>query len=489
MYTPVIQPIGMVRDNSTHGSGRRSFLKSVGALGITATAGVAVTSGSAAAVQVEEPTQWTEDMVNAIERTEDTSSPYLDHDPVQIAEEEGYWVWDTWPLRNRDGSMTQIDGWQIIFSLVADKSKPEINVPGDRHNFARVGYFYSRNGKSGGGAGWEFGGEVFDMDRVKSLAPGANQTWAGSAMWDDEKEEINLFYTVANALPEAKQRLALAKGVTVETSPQGVHVSQADSHHILAEAGDSPHYEEIENSTGIITGFRDPWYFQHPETGEDWILFEGNTPTDNDVFDHPLNYNGNIGAARATSDDLTEWELWPPIIDATGVSQQLERPHAIFQDGKWYIFFITHEFTFAPQLWSEGGQNENGDWVKAGEPPGPEGLYGFVADGLYDSNMQPLNKGGLAVANPESAPFQTYSWLAMPHGSGSVVESFVNFRDVDTLDHPGEKLKEAFGGTLAPSLKVDINGTETSVQAELQDGHFPPSVGARSRSNGKGTGR
>ncbi|SEP18696.1 levansucrase [Halogranum amylolyticum] len=464
----------MTEDNSKHEFGRRKFLRTTGAVGLAATAGVGATSGSAAAVEVEEPAQWTEEMVAEIERTEENTAPYLDEEPTQIAEEAGYWVWDTWPLRNRDGSVAIIDGWQIIFSLVADKSRPEIDVPGDRHNYARVGYFYSRAGKSEGPNGWQFGGEVFDEDAFLG-----NQTWAGSAMYDQDEEQIYHFYTAADALPEARQRLALAKGATVETGPQDVTVSESESHHILAEA-DGEMYEQLEDSSGIITAFRDPWYFKHPETGEDWMIFEGNTPTENNNSDSPLNYNGNIGAAKATSEDLTEWELKPPIFEAVGVSQQTERPHFIFQEDKWYLFFITHEFTYAPQLWSEGGRFE-----KKGKPPGPEALHGFAADGLYDSDMEPLNGSSLVVANPEKAPFQTYSWLAMPHGSGSIVESFVNFQDVDTLGLPGDELKEAFGGTLAPSLKVDIDGTDTSITTELKDGQFPASVGARSRGNGR----
>jgi levansucrase len=463
-----------MRERSRKNFKRRNFLRTAGALGIGATVGVPAATGSAAAVEVEEPAQWTEETVEQIELTDENTAPYIDEDPIQIAEEAGYWVWDTWPLRNRDGSIAVIDGWQIIFSLVADKSRPEIDVPGDRHNYARIGYFYSRTGKSGGPKGWQFGGEVFDEGEFLG-----NQTWAGSAMYDESEDQIYHFYTAADALPDARQRLALAKGSTVETGPQSAHVTEPDSHYLLAEA-DGEMYEQLENSSGIITAFRDPWYFTHPDTGEDWLIFEGNTPTESDDPNSPLNYNGNIGAAKATNEALTEWELYPPIFEAVGVSQQTERPHFIFGDDQWYLFFITHEFTYAPQLWSGEG--------KMGEPPGPEALHGFASDGLYDSNMEPLNGSSLVVANPEQAPFQMYSWLAMPHGNDAVVESFVNFRDVQTLDLSGDELKEAFGGTLAPSLRVKIDDTDTRIQTELQDGQFPASVGAGSRGRGNGNG-
>lgn len=65
------------------------------------------------------------------------------------------------------------------------------------------------------------------------------------------------------------------------------------------------------------------------------------------------------------------------------------------------------------------------------------------------------------------------------------IESFENFRGLDDtskgsigLDEvgslPPEEQKELFGGTLAPSLKVQLDGTDTRVVAELNDGHFLP---------------
>lgn len=76
----------------------------------------------------------------------------------------------------------------------------------------------------------------------------------------------------------------------------------------------------------------------------------------------------------------------------------------------------------------------------------------------------------------------------MPQGDNILVESFENFRGLDDTSHgsisldevgnlPPEEQKGLFGGTLVPSLKVQLNGTETKIVAELNDGHFLPSVG------------
>lgn len=446
----------MVDKSSSIELNRRSILKTTGAIG-AAGLGLSIGTGSGAAVETGEASAWTREHANSIELTDDLTAPVIDDNSDVISDD--YWIWDTWPLRYRDGSIAKIDGWQVVFSLTASKDL----VPGDRHNGATIRYFYSRNGHD-----WIEGGTAFDD-------PIGHHQWAGSAMYDREEDQIYHFYTPTSPEPEFRQRLALGKGAILETGPRGVELV-GDQEHILIAEADGELYQTLEQSRdeGIVYAFRDPWYFQHPETGEDMVVFEGNTPTGGENPDDPQSYNGNVGVARATNDELTEWELLPPNLEAIEVNQQLERPHYVFQDGKWYLFVLSHEFTFAPGLW------------------GPDALYGFVSDSLY-GDYEPLNGSGLVIANPEAEPFQGYSWLAMPQGDNVLVESFENFRGLDdtsqgeiSLDEvgnlPPEEQKELFGGTLAPSLKLQLDGTETRVVSELNDGHFLPSSG----SNGKG---
>ncbi|TYL37799.1 glycoside hydrolase 68 family protein [Natronococcus pandeyae] len=441
-------------------------MKTAGTLGLATAAGFPLTTGSAAALEVDEPAQWTESDVDQIELTDDNTAPVVDHEPDQISEDR--LVWDTWPLRNRDGSMAQFNGWQIIFSLTADPGRPEIDTPGDRHNWARISYFYSRDGKS-----WQEGGLVFEDEDWYG-----NQQWAGMAIYDEEEDQIYHFYTASEEIDPERfpriqqeppgQRLALAKGQTVDAGPNGVELVGENDHHIIGEA-DGEMYETVHQSSGIIFAFRDPWYFQHPETGEDLLLFEGNTPTPGyDDPNHPKNFNGNIGAMRATNDDLTEWELLPPVLESVGVNQQLERPHFVFQGGNWYLFTITHEFTYAPGL------------------SGPEALHGWVSDSMY-GDYEPLNESSLVVANPTEAPLQAYSWDTMQHGSNAVAQSFLNWQGVESdaeLDQMSDQeLMDAFGGTLAPSLQINLDGDETRIVTEKADGYVPPSTG---RGGGQG---
>lgn len=438
----------MGEESSSIEMSRRTLMKTTAAAGSVGL-GLPLVSGSAAAVETGEPDRWTREEASAIELTDDTTAPVIDDGSDSISDD--YWIWDTWPLRNRDGSITKIKGWQIVFSLTA----PNDLVPGDRHNEATIRYFYSRDGKS-----WQEGGKAFD-------APLGHHQWAGSAMYDQSEGQIYHFYTAVSPEPEFRQRPALAIGASIETGPKGVELT-GEQNHVIMGTPDGEMYQTLEQSQdqGIVYAFRDPWYFEHPETGEDLVVFEANTPTGSRDPSDPQSFNGNIGAMRATNDELTEWELLPPVLDAVGTNQQLERPHYVFDDGRWYLFTISHEFTFAPGL------------------EGPDALYGFVGDSMY-GDYEPLNGSGLVIANPEEAPFQAYSWLAMPQGDDLLVESFENFRGLDDtsqgeigLDEvghlPAEEQKELFGGTLAPSLRVKLDGTETRVVTELQDGHFLP---------------
>ncbi|MFH8253304.1 glycoside hydrolase family 68 protein, partial [Microbacterium sp. B2969] len=68
------------------------------------------------------------------------------------------WVWDTWPLTDEHGNQYSVNGQEIIFSLVADRSLGF----DDRHVFAKIGYFYRPAGIPADqrpvNGGWTYGG-------------------------------------------------------------------------------------------------------------------------------------------------------------------------------------------------------------------------------------------------------------------------------------------------------------------------------------------
>lgn len=103
--------------------------------------------GSSVSAETSQTSNWTIEDASQIERTKDTTAPYIEPDFEKMAPE--LHVWDTWPLRNKDGSVAKVNGYYVIFSLTA----PSDLLPGKRHDVATIRYFYSKDGKS-----WKLGG-------------------------------------------------------------------------------------------------------------------------------------------------------------------------------------------------------------------------------------------------------------------------------------------------------------------------------------------
>jgi levansucrase len=248
------------------------------------------------------------------------------------------------------------------------------------------------------------------------------------------------------------------------------------NHRIIAEP-EGTWYQTMEQSAsgGIIYAFRDPFVFQDPEDGKVYALFEGNTggvagdyvcqprdlgvlpPGHKEVPPDAKNFTGNIGLMEATNAAMTQWRLLPPLLSANCVNQQTERPHFVFRDGNYYLFTISHTFTYAPGL------------------TGPDGVYGFVGPSLRPDNKpnnrsdyKPMNGSALVLGNPAEAPLQQYSHNVMPN---LMVQSFI-----DTVPTAAGGVR--YGGTLARTIQLQIDGANSYVDRELAYG-FVPALAAR----------
>jgi levansucrase len=393
---------------------------------------------------------WTRAQALEIEPDATNTKPLIPEDfPIMTDE---VWIWDTWPLTDLDMKPIQHKGWNVIFSLTA----PRDIAFGDRHWVAKIGYFFSRDGQN-----WTYGGDLHPAGSALGC-----REWAGSTLLL-RGNQLHNFYTASGdetgSCPDtdALQRLAHTVG-KIKATEEGVSFEGFKKHEIIAEA-EGELYQTLEQSEvgPIIYAFRDPFVFRDPADGEVYALFEGNNPgvagthtcdpeeigdvpPGHEVPAEPRFYTGNIGLMKAKNGRLSKWELLPPVLSAECTNQQTERPHLVVHDGKYYLWTISHEFTFAPGV------------------TGPDGLYGFVGDGVR-SDYQALNGSALVLGNPEEAPLQNYSDYVMPN---LLVESFI-----DTVPTADGGVR--FGGTLAPTLELDLNDESSTFVREHGYGYIP----------------
>jgi len=396
-----------------------------------------------------ERSRWTVAQAARIERTPETVAPNIAVPGDGPAPDVH--IWDSWLLRDRQGLVAAVDGWLVLFSLTA----PADLLPGKRHDVAEIRYFYSRDGRT-----WRDGGPVFEGGAL------GQRQWAGSALYD--RGDVYLYYTAAGDGDAGElaysQRIAAGHGGSLTTTDGGVTLAGPWTHDMLLEP-DGTLYETQAQSRGMTYTFRDPWFFEDPATGRTHLLFEANVPLPegSDACDGDparQEFNGCIGVAVSPTGDPLEWELRAPILDAVCVNQELERPHVVLWDGRYYLFVSSHMHTFAPGI---GGY---------------DALYGFVADS-FRGEYRPLNGSGLVVTNPATTQYQAYSWMAFAHADEVLVQSFCNYYDFtgvtldDIADLPESEQRGRFGGTLAPTLRIGVDGDRTHIRGTLAPWHIP----------------
>nr|QEP49740.1 levansucrase [Gluconacetobacter diazotrophicus]QEP49741.1 levansucrase [Gluconacetobacter diazotrophicus] len=400
------------------------------------------------------------------------------------------WVWDTWTLIDKHADQFSYNGWEVIFCLTAD---PNAGYGfDDRHVHARIGFFYRRAGIPASrrpvNGGWTYGGHLFPDGASAQVYAGQTYTnqaeWSGSSrLMQIHGNTVSVFYTdVAFNRDANANNITPPQAIITQTLGQ-IH---ADFNHVWF-TGFTAHTPLLQpdgvlyqnGAQNEFFNFRDPFTFEDPKhPGVNYMVFEGNTagqrgvancteadlgfrPNDpnaetlQEVLDSGAYYQkANIGLAIATDSTLSKWKFLSPLISANCVNDQTERPQVYLHNGKYYIFTISHRTTFAAGV------------------DGPDGVYGFVGDGIR-SDFQPMNYGsGLTMGNPtdlntaagtdfDPSPdqnpraFQSYSHYVMP---GGLVESFI-----DTVENRR-------GGTLAPTVRVRIAQNASAVDLRYGNG-------------------
>ncbi|MGW6502544.1 glycoside hydrolase family 68 protein [Nonomuraea angiospora] len=373
------------------------------------------------------PARWTRRHLELLADDAATTAPVIDPAamPRILTDHD---LWDLWPVQEEDGSTCVISGQELWMALSAPiLGRPEERHPEERHDQARI-RLLAKDGDR-----WTDLGHAF----ADGASPGSRE-WSGSAVRRPDGT-VSVFYTAAGRRgetpPTFRQRV-------VETRPALV----ADGREILLDPGaghrellrsDGVMYLPAEETTGApgrIRAFRDPGWFRDPADGREYLLIAASV-AEGDGF-------GGAIALAETQDGA--WSLLPPLVVAEGINHELERPHVVVHRSRYYLFFSTQRHTFHP------------------DGSAPTGLYGFAAPSLTGP-YEPLNGSGLVLRNPRAEPDQAYAWLVLPDLQ---VVSFANYRSspgVDPRSAPAAQARAGFGGTIAPILKLTLNGTATSL--------------------------
>lgn len=333
-------------------------------------------------------------------------------------------VWDVWPLQLSDGSVAKVAGGTIWMIL----SAPCHSDPGARHDVARTRMLYKV------GEDWRDCGNLFP----ERLNPGTRE-WSGAAHYDPQSSTVTAYFTAAGRQGDPsrqfEQRLFQTQGYL--DIKDGAPKAQNWSDPVESVTNDGSLYVDLsvdQGRPGHIRGFRDPYWFCDPATGLRYLIFAGS------LADAKSDYNGVVGIAIADAGNT--FTLLPPLISGDGVVNEMERPHLVIHAGAYYLFWSSQSHVFAP-----------------GTPPAPTGLYGMVAPNLMGP-YAPLNGTGLVITNPASEPRQAYCWQVL---DTLEVISFVDHWGLEgrsTADDPALN-RAQFGGTIAPMLKIAIDGHKT----------------------------
>ena len=224
---------------------------------------------------------------------------------------EDHWIWDSWMADDGDA--------YHLFFLQAPKS---LGTPDLRHKRATVGHATSVDLES-----WTYHGTV--------LGPGAAGEWDDLAIWTGSVARGDdgvwrMYYTAVSTAGDA-----------AGTFDQRVGVVESDDlftfRRVRATPAcevDSRWYRTVDDSDRVSETWRDPQVFRDAD-GNGWHMLITARHKDGEVLD-----SGVI--AHATSRNMLDWEVGPPLSEPGGGFSQLEVAQIRVVDGAHVLAFTCH---------------------------------------------------------------------------------------------------------------------------------------------------
>ena len=279
------------------------------------------------------------------------------------------WIWDSWYAF--DG--TQYHG----FFLQADKS---LGDPDLRHFNVTQGHAVSQDLTN-----WTHLGTMFAPAPTPAWDDGT--TWTGSVVQDDAGL-WHLFYTGTTKAEECMyQRIGHA-------TSNDVHTWQRVGDGLCLDlTGPNAKYYESEWMKGHWhdRAMRDPWVMKDPD-GTGWLMyFTARAP---DIAEP--NAGGAIGFA--TSDDLINWTLQPPVF--VGGFGQLEVPQVWQMADDWYCMFCTSSLHWSKDYIASCDQPlVTGNHYLIGDSP--RGPWRVAPGGFFDGAEPCIRYAARVVPTPQ----------------------------------------------------------------------------------------
>lgn len=213
------------------------------------------------------------------------------------------YIWDFWMAQNGTD--------YHVFYLQAPRS---LKDPDQRHWNVSIGHAVSKDLSD-----WQI--------LPDTLTPGPAGAWDDYTTWTgsilSHKGLWYFFYTGTNHAEKGLiQRIGLA------TSTDLTHWEKNSANPLIV--ADPRWYEELDLKLWHDQAWRDPWVFQHPQTGDFHALITAR------VNYGPTAGRGVIGHARSAN--LLNWEVLPPVTEP-GNFGQMEVPQLVGLAGNFYLLF------------------------------------------------------------------------------------------------------------------------------------------------------
>ncbi len=281
------------------------------------------------------------------------------------------WVWDFWFAQ--DGSDYH------MFYLQADRA---LQNPDLRHWHVSIGHAVSDNLRD-----WEILPDV--------IAPAQGPAWDDYTTWTGSVIQHaglwHLFYTGSTQAEKG-----LVQRVGLATSPDLITWTKYSTSPLIE--ADPRWYEQLDLQAWHDQAWRDPWVFQHPDTGDFHAFITGR------CADGPADERGVIAHAR--SSDLLTWEVLPPVT-TPGEFGQMEVPQLVHIESRYYLLFCTSVGTTAASRAQRlNGQTVTGThYLVADNPLGP---FHYTTDTFLSGD----HLGSLYSGKLIQLPDQSWGFMA-----------------------------------------------------------------------------